>query len=93
MSSDQEVKVPNEKPVNPFNPQIFGYKNSRIMIDKVSEDISFLKDRIERIKNLQTPNSTVLKTYQSMLSARESVLLWLQETERNQNNAELSNFG
>lgn len=46
---------------------------------KVHEDIHFLEDRIARIKKLQTPNSTVLKTYQSMLESRESVLLWLKE--------------
>ena len=47
--------------------------------NKVIEDIQFLKDRIERIKKLQTPNSTVLRTYQSMLESRESVLEWLVE--------------
>ena len=47
--------------------------------NKVIEDIQFLKDRIERIKRLQTPNSTVLRTYQSMLESRESVLEWLVE--------------
>lgn len=46
---------------------------------KVVEDIQFLQDRIARIKKLQTPNSTVLKTYQSMLESRETVLQWLQE--------------
>ena len=64
----------------------------RIRVDKVEgivhdiykyvldlEDIQFLRDRIERIKKLQTPNSTVLKTYQAMLESRESVLDWLRE--------------
>lgn len=46
---------------------------------KVVEDINFLQDRIERIKRLQTPNSTVLKTYQSMLESRQSVLEWLKD--------------
>jgi hypothetical protein len=46
---------------------------------KVLEDIHFLQDRIARIKKLQTPNSAVLKTYQSMLESRESVLQWLKE--------------
>lgn len=45
---------------------------------KVTEDIQFLMDRIERVKNLQTPNTTVLKTYQSMLKSRQEVLVWLQ---------------
>lgn len=46
---------------------------------KVIEDIHFLQDRIDRIKKLQTPNSTVLKTYQSMLESRQAVLQWLKE--------------
>lgn len=53
--------------------------NSSAIASKVIEDIQFLQDRIERIKKLQTPNSTVLKTYQSMLESRESVLEWLRE--------------
>lgn len=46
---------------------------------KIAEDIQFLQDRIARIKKLQTPNSSVLNTYQSMLESRESVLQWLKE--------------
>lgn len=46
---------------------------------KVIEDIHFLQDRIERIKKLQTPNSTVLKTYQSMLESRQAVLQWMRD--------------
>jgi hypothetical protein len=49
------------------------------MAVKVIEDIGFLRDRIERIKKLHTPNSTVLKTYEAMLASREAVLIWLQE--------------
>lgn len=45
---------------------------------KVMEDIQFLQDRIERVKNLQTPNAEVLKTYESMLQSRQQVLVWLQ---------------
>lgn len=45
---------------------------------KVIEDIQFLQDRIERVKKLQTPNTTVLKTYESMLHSRQQVLVWLQ---------------
>lgn len=46
---------------------------------KVIEDINFLQDRIDRIKRLQTPNSSVLKTYQSMLESRQTVLEWLKD--------------
>ncbi len=45
---------------------------------KVIEDIQFLQDRIERVKNLQTPNTSVLKTYEAMLQSRQQVLVWLQ---------------
>lgn len=47
---------------------------------KVQEDILFLNDRIERIKRLQTPNSSVLKTYQAMVESRQAVLQWLRES-------------
>lgn len=60
-------------PRSPYN------ASSSAIAAKVIEDIHFLQDRIERIKKLQTPNSTVLKTYQSMLESREAVLEWLRE--------------
>lgn len=60
-------------PRSPYN------SSSSAIATKVIEDIHFLQDRIERIKKLQTPNSTVLKTYQSMLESREAVLAWLRE--------------
>ncbi len=63
--------------------------NSSAIATKVREDILFLQDRIDRIKKLQTPNSSVLKTYQSMLDSREAVLSWLQgngEVEHNEEN-------
>lgn len=60
-------------PRSPYN------ASSAAIADKVKEDILFLQDRIDRIKKLQTPNSTVLKTYQSMLESREAVLQWLRD--------------
>jgi hypothetical protein len=60
-------------PRSPYN------ASSSVIAAKVIEDIHFLQDRIDRIKKLQTPNSTVLKTYQSMLESREAVLAWLRE--------------
>jgi hypothetical protein len=60
-------------PRSPYN------SNTSAITAKVIEDINFLQDRIARIKKLQTPNSAVLKTYQSMLESRESVLQWLNE--------------
>lgn len=77
-------------PRSPYN------ASNNAIAAKVIEDIHFLKDRIERIKKLQTPNSTVLKTYQSMLESRESVLEWLQENgelELENENEEASHFG
>ena len=53
--------------------------NNAAVALKVKQDILFLLDRIERIKNLQTPNSSVLKTYQTMLESRQAVLHWLEE--------------
>lgn len=53
--------------------------NSAAVAHKVRQDILFLLDRIERIKNLQTPNSSVLNTYQAMLESRQAVLHWLEE--------------
>lgn len=60
-------------PRSPYN------ASNSALANKVVEDIQFLQDRIERIKRLQTPNSTVLSTYQSMLDSRQAVLQWLRE--------------
>jgi hypothetical protein len=46
---------------------------------KIKQDINFLRDRIERVKRLHTPNSSVLRTYESMLSTRLAVLDWMRE--------------
>ncbi len=70
--------------------------NCQAIALKVKEDIHFLQDRIERIKKLQTPNSSVLKTYQSMLESREAVYLWLQENaeiEDTQHDDDISDVG
>lgn len=49
------------------------------IVAKVLEDIHFLQERISRVKKLQTPDPIVLKTYQSMLDSRASVLQWLKD--------------
>lgn len=46
---------------------------------KIKQDINFLQDRIERVKRLHTPNSSVLRTYESMLSTRLAVLDWMRD--------------
>ena len=50
------------------------------LIDKVIQDINFLKDRIIRLKssNHFGCNPIVLKTYEGMLESRKSILSWLQ---------------
>lgn len=60
------------------------------MAKKITEDINFLTDRIERVKKLQTPNPSVLKTYQSMLESRQTLLQWLQENDEEALNSLLS---
>lgn len=46
------------------------------LVEKIQEDVYFLKDRIAHIKRSHTASSnpSVLKTYQSMLESREAVL-------------------
>lgn len=48
-----------------------------VIAEKVSQDIAFLTDRLERLKRSSTPNPQVLKIYQDMLESREAVLAWL----------------
>lgn len=48
-----------------------------VIAAKVSQDIAFLNDRLERLKRSSTPNPQVLKIYQDMLESREAVLTWL----------------
>lgn len=57
------------------------YVNAEEVKTKVIEDINFLRGRISHIKHSKfvTPNSSILKTYESMLQSRESVLSWLLE--------------
>ncbi len=52
-------------------------QNTQLLATKTLEDINFLRSRIERIKKLKSPNSSILKTYESMLASRISVLEWL----------------
>ncbi|WP_075184948.1 hypothetical protein [Teredinibacter haidensis] len=46
---------------------------------KISDDIAFLRDRIQRMEAMKAPNETVLNTYRAMLASRQSVLKWLKE--------------
>lgn len=48
------------------------------LMSKVSADINFLRSRIEKTKQLQSSNSTILATYEEMLASRESIFEWLQ---------------
>ena len=44
------------------------------LLNKISQDILFLEDRIERILKSKTSNDIVLKTYEGMLASRRAVL-------------------
>lgn len=46
---------------------------------QIAEDILFLRDHIEKIKQFNKPNKATLETYENMLSSREAVLLLLEE--------------
>ncbi|TVZ37791.1 hypothetical protein P886_2136 [Alteromonadaceae bacterium 2753L.S.0a.02] len=46
---------------------------------KITEDIAFLQDRIQRMKQMKAPSQTVLATYEAMLASRLSVLKWLED--------------
>lgn len=54
-------------------------ENNQQLASKIIQDVNFLRDRIERVKRLHTPNSSVLRTYESMLSTRLAVLDWMRE--------------
>lgn len=46
---------------------------------KVEQDIAFLENRIELMKQQKQPNNIVIETYESMLKSRQSVLAWLRD--------------
>jgi hypothetical protein len=50
---------------------------------KVEQDIAFLKNRIELMKQQKTPNNIVIETYENMLKSRQSVLAWLRDGNSN----------
>ena len=49
-------------------------------IDRLVDEINFLRDRIEKIQSFKTPNPTMLNTYNVMLTEREKLLRQLQAT-------------
>ncbi len=62
-------------------PQSLVIGNKRIKIEEISEkieqDVSFLRDRIQRLESQTKPNTVIIKTYEEMLHSRLSVLNWL----------------
>lgn len=48
---------------------------------KVSQDIAFLSDRLERLERQANPNPQVLKVYRDMLESRYAVLEWLHRSQ------------
>lgn len=57
--------------------------DQRVKVDaisrKIEQDIAFLRERIWGMKNQSNPNTVVLKTYETMLESRLSVLKWLED--------------
>ena len=49
---------------------------------KLIDDIQFLQDRIQRMKQFRNPNKGTLQTYEDMLKSREAVLAWLEEQKK-----------
>lgn len=56
---------------------------------KLTEEINFLRDRVNKIKSFKSPNPGMLDIYQTMLNDRETVLSRLQESGRLQGNSHL----
>ncbi len=81
----------SSKSVGSYTQQsLYSASNHSVML-KVVEDIRFLEDRIDRMNSLKTPNTTLLKTYQTMLDSRESVLEWLKEKSTPEQSADEQN--
>lgn len=65
----------------------FGFDEAESMRSKLSADIAFLEDRLERLMKQSAPNSAVIKNYRKMLESRRNVLQWLQsQTEKTASN-------
>lgn len=69
--------------------------SQRVKLDaisnKVRQDIAFLSARIDAMKAQRVPNEAVLRTYESMLASRESVMEWLLEYDNSDAAAERLN--
>lgn len=47
---------------------------------KLTEEINFLRDRVNKIKGFKSPNPSMLDIYETMLNDRESVLSRLRQS-------------
>ena len=56
---------------------------------KVEQDVSFLQDRLQLMKNHPNPNRIVIEAYESILKSRMAVLSWLRDG--NQDEQQLHN--
>ncbi|BFM18284.1 hypothetical protein R50073_44670 [Maricurvus nonylphenolicus] len=69
--------------------------SQRVKLDaisnKVRQDIAFLSARIDAMKAQRVPNEVVLRTYESMLASRESVMSWLMEYDESDDSAQRLN--
>ena len=54
--------------------------NFAVEINRLTDEVQFLRDRIEKIQAFKTPNPTMLNTYNTMLADREKLLRQLQAT-------------
>lgn len=79
-------QVDSENKVAEHNDKILAVGKERINLrtatNKLHADISFLRERIERMKQFTTPNEATLGIYEEMLRSRESVLAWLEEQKK-----------
>jgi len=76
MSSNPEVQIEQEDKV-----LAIGKERVKLhaVLSKLHDDIRFLHDRINRMKQFRSPNKATLETYEEMLKSREAVLTWLEE--------------
>lgn len=69
--------------INPAHGQsvVIGDKRHKVetIFKKMEEDVQFLTQRINVLKQQHSPSEIVLKTYEAMLESRLSILGWLSE--------------
>jgi len=86
MNRNSNLRQETPEPIASEKERVLSIGPRRVKVNsvtaKVLEDINFLRDRIDKIKRLNSPNKTILSTYEEMLESRESILEWLKKLER-----------